>query len=83
MGRVEHVQTGDPERAANDLGAEARAAHAEEDDIVEVTIEPLELLEALEHAPRLVEPAEPVRLVAPGPDGRVPGPDPVDQLDGF
>ena len=83
MGRVEHVQASDPERAADDLGAEARAAHAEQDDVVEVTLEPLELVEALEHAPGLVEPAKPVRLVAAGPDGRVAGPDPVDQLDGF
>ena len=32
------------------------------------------------HAQRLVKPAEPLGLVAPGPDGRVALPDPLDEL---
>jgi len=36
--------------------------------------------ELLEHAVRLVEPAEPLRLVAAGPDRRVPSPDPLDDV---
>src|SRR5207248_5546411 len=62
-----------------------RAAHAEEDDRVDVVVcdgvgEGLELGDPFAHAARLVEPAEPLRLVGAGPDGRVPFPDPVDQL---
>ena len=46
-------------------------------------VEPLQLVEALEHPGGLVEPAEPLRLVCAGPDGRVARPDPVDELDSF
>ena len=85
MRRVEDVEALDPERAADHLRREARAAHAEQDDRVDVVVgdgigERLELGDSFAHAARLVEPAEPLRLVAAGPDGRVPFPDPVDQL---
>src|SRR5206468_3523128 len=83
MRRVEDVEALDAEAAAEHLGREARAAHTEQDDVIEVAVETLQLVEPLEHPPRLVEPAEPARLVASGPDRGVARPDAVDQLDGF
>ena len=42
-----------------------------------------QLVEPLAHPQRLVEPAEPLRLVRAGPDGRVALPDPLDELAGL
>ena len=85
MGRVEHVEALYPERPPQHLGREARAAHSEQDDGVEPLLvdcvgERLELPGPLRHPARLVEPAQPLRLVGAAPDGRVALPDPVDQL---
>src|SRR5713101_7579348 len=85
MRRVENLEALDPEGAADHLRREARTAHAEQDDRVEVVVrdgvgERLELDDPFAHAARLVEPAEPLRLVGAGPNGRVSLPDPVDQL---
>src|SRR5512133_3919610 len=77
VSRVEHVQPVRPERAADDLRRQARAAHPEQDDLVEVTWKSFQLVDPLEHARGLVEPAEPLGLVGAGPDGRIAGPDPV------
>src|SRR5207244_11068582 len=68
---------------AEHLGCEARPTHPEQDDVVRVRPglgEPAQLVEALPHAQRLVKPAEPLGLVAPGPDGRVALPAPLDEL---
>ncbi len=83
MRRVEHVQLVGRERAPDHLRGEARPAHPEQHDVLEVGLEPVELFQPLEHPPRLVEPAEPVALVRAAPDRRVTGPDPVDELDRF
>src|SRR5439155_14433855 len=83
MRRVEDVEALDAERAAEDLWREARAAHPEQDGVVEVPGKRLVLVEPLEHPARLVEPPEPLRLVVPGPDSRVARPDPVNELDRF
>ena len=74
------------ERPPHHLGRERRAAHAEHDDVVDrarrddVVREREHVVELLQHALRLVEPAEPLRLVAAGPDGRVARPDPLDDV---
>ena len=85
MRRVEHVEAGRVERAPQHLGREARAAHPEQDDGVDPVGGDLlgergELGHALAHAARLVEPAEPPRLVGAGPRRRVALPDPVDEV---
>ncbi len=49
------------------------------DLVVEGLGETANVLELLLHVQRLVEPAEPVRFVAPGPDRGVPFPDALDQ----
>ena len=78
MRRVEHLERR-PVEAAEDERREARAAHPADDDTAEAPAlaERLELGDPLAHPQRLVEPAEPVRLVAPRPDGRVALPDPL------
>ena len=86
MGRVQDLQVVALERAPEHLGREARPAHAEKDDRVELAHgaggELLELGHALAHAKRLVEPAEPAVLVAPGPERGVASPEALDQLGG-
>src|SRR5262245_50723991 len=81
MRRVEHVQLRRREGAPNDLWRKPRAAHSEQDDVLEVLWQRLQLVDPLEHPRGLVEPPEPVALVGPGPDGRIVRPDPVDELD--
>jgi hypothetical protein len=88
MRRVEHVEALDAEGPTEHLGREARAPHAEQDDRIEPLVgdgvgEGLELGDTLAHATRLVEPAEPLRLVGARPERRVALPDPVDQLCAF
>ena len=86
MRRVEDVEALGAERAAHHLGRERRAAHAEHDDVVDRArrdhlVRELEhLVQLLQHPLRLVEPAEPLRLVGAGPDGRVARPDPLDDI---
>ena len=86
--RVEDVEPVGAEREAHHLGRERRAAHAEHDDVVDRAgrddlVRELEhLVELLQHPLRLVEPAEPLRLVGAGPDGRVARPDPLDDVRG-
>jgi hypothetical protein len=86
MGRVEDLETLARERAAENLRRQARPAHAEEHDRVEAPDgaggELLELADALPHPERLVEPAEPAVLVAPGPERGVAGPEALNQLGG-
>src|SRR5206468_10914546 len=61
-------------------------AHPERDDVVDrtrrddVTREIVDLVDLLEHPQWLVEPTEPLRLVAAGPDSRVPLPDSLDEV---
>ena len=77
-----------PNVAAHHLGRERRAAHAEHDHVVDRArrddlVRELEhLVQLLQHPLRLVEPAEPLRLVGAGPDGRVARPDPLDDVRG-
>ena len=69
-------------RPSEDQRREARAAHPADDDaLAPVSLhQARELCRALEHAQRLVEPPEPVRLVASRPDCRVTLPDPLEKL---
>jgi hypothetical protein len=81
MGGVQNMEVLDRERPAEDLRAEARPAHPKQDDaLVLASIEPLKLVEPLEHPVRLVEPAEPAGLVRAGPDRRIASPDAIDEL---
>ena len=87
MRRVEDPDVLRAERAPDDLGCEARAAHPADDDLprgrpAALLRELEELGHALPHPARLVEPAEPLRLVGARPDGGVAGPDPLDELGG-
>ncbi len=86
MRRVQDLQVVALERSPKHLGREARPAHAEKDDRVELADcaagELLELGHALAHPQRLVEPAEPAVLVAPGPERGVASPEALDQLGG-
>jgi len=72
------------ERPLEDLGRERRAAHPEQDERVEFRARLLcelgDLADALQHPSRLVEPTEPLVLAGAGPDRRVAGPDPLDEL---
>src|SRR5207253_8127050 len=84
MRRVEDVEELGVEGAAQHLGREARAAHAQEDDVV-VPVQRLlreadELRGLRPHPPRLVEPAEPPLLARRGPERRVARPDPANDL---
>ena len=86
IGRVEDVELGPAgdatEGQLENFGAEARAAHSEQDDVAEARLpdvfggaaEFVETAELLIHDP---EPAEPPRLVPPGPQRRVPRPEPA------
>ena len=82
--RVEDVEERRVERPPQDLGREARAAHAEQDAVVELLERRLgeldELLRPRPHPRRLVEPAQPLVLAGVGPDGGVASPDPADEL---
>src|SRR3954447_18924989 len=82
--RVEHVQLLLSERPLEDLGRERRTTHAEQDERVELRARLLreagQLADPLQLPTRLVEPAEPLVLVGAGPDRRVAGPDPLDEL---
>src|SRR5688500_3047383 len=81
---VERLERVDAEEALHHLRREARTTHPEQAHAVELdSREQLdELVHTLVHAKRLVEPAEPLRLVTAGPDARVAAPDPVDELRG-
>jgi hypothetical protein len=83
---VEHVETRGAEPAPEHLGRERRAPHPEEHHVVDLggdaAGELRDLPHALAHSQRLVEPAEPVGLVAARPDGRVALPGPFDDLCG-
>src|SRR5581483_5304525 len=82
--RVEHVEPRRPEPAPYDLRGERGAAHPQQHEVVDLgddaPRELPDLRDALPHPQRLVEPPEPVRLVLAGPDGRIPLPDPLDEL---
>ena len=82
MGRVEHVERDAAERPPH-LGGERRAAHAEQDDVVELlgrgAREGVQLVDVEPHAGDDVEPAEPAVLAGVGPERRVVGPDPLDE----
>src|SRR4051794_16184982 len=86
MRRIQDLQVVALERTAKNLEREARPAHAEEDDRVELTHgagrELFELGHALAHPEWLVEPAEPAVLVPPGPERGVASPEALDQLRG-
>src|SRR5581483_10910902 len=81
---VEDLELGRREPAPQHLRGERGAAHAEEHELVDLgddlARERVDLADALARPQRLVEPPEPVRLVGAGPDGRVPLPDPLDEL---
>ena len=84
--RVEHVEALGAEGALEHLGREARAAHPEQDEGVDLARradlldEALQVAEPAAHPHRLVQPAEPLRLVIAGPERRVTLPDPRDEL---
>src|SRR5205085_12317416 len=82
--RVEDVERLRVEHAAQHLGSEARAAHAEEDAVVEALRGLLGEADELGglplHPSRLLEPAEPPLLARRGPERGVPRPDPADDL---
>ena len=82
--RVEHVQVVQAERPFQHLWCERRAAHPEQDERVEPRARRLRELDdvagPLQHALRLVEPAQPPILVGAGPDRRVASPDPLDEV---
>src|SRR5207248_2586040 len=73
--RVEDVEVRGVERAPQDLGREAGAAHPEQDDVVELLDDRVGELDELARlrtdARGLVEPAEPLLLAGRGPGGRV------------
>src|SRR5581483_10569905 len=77
--RVEDVERLLAKRAPQHLRRERRAAHAEEHDRVDPVDDRVRELQqqvdVLAHAPRLVEPAEPSRLVCARPERRVARPD--------
>src|SRR5205823_285397 len=78
MRRVENLERARLERLREHVRREARAAHAEEDECVDHPGRG----HVLDEAQEVLEPAEPLRLVAAGPERRVAGPDPLDQLCG-
>ena len=84
MRRIEHVERR-PRQPPDHERGEARAPHpANDDPLPAVRLdEPIELLRALTHPQRLVEPPQPVRLVVPRPDCRVALPDAFEQLAGI
>jgi hypothetical protein len=82
MRRVEDVKALGREQPPHHLGGEARATHPEQDDVVDVDPrrELHQLVDALPHTGRLVQPAEPMCFVVSRPDRRVALPDAFDQL---
>src|SRR2546421_8128744 len=83
MRRVEDVEPVGAEAAPQYLRRERRAAHPTQDDVVDLSVERLceaaDVVELLLNVQRLVEPAEPLRLVAAGPRRGVALPDALDQ----
>ena len=83
MRRVEHVEPVDLEAAPQHLRRERRAAHPAQDDGVDLVVQRLgeaaNVVELFLDVQRLVEPAEPVGLVAAGPRRGIPLPDRFDQ----
>jgi hypothetical protein len=83
MRRVEDVKPVDAERPAQHLGRERGAAHPAQDDVVDLVVQRLreaaDVTELLGDVQGLVEPAEPLRLVASGPRRGIPLPDAFDQ----
>jgi hypothetical protein len=81
--RVEHVERLDAERPPQHLGSERRAAHPAQDHVVDLAVQRLreasDVTQPLGDVQRLVEPAEPLRLVAPGPRRGIPLPNALDQ----
>ncbi len=81
---VEHVQPLAAEGAAEHLGRKRRPAHPEQHHLVEPPVDVVgqreEEVQVLAAPRRLVEPAEPARLVFRRPDRRVARPDPLDEL---
>ena len=88
MRGVEHLEAARVERALDHLGRKARTAHPEQDEGVDdpgrgqILDELEQVAHAAAHAHRLVQPAEPLRLVVAGPERRVAGPDALDHLCG-
>ena len=82
MRRVENVEGLDRERAPEDLRRERRAAHPEQDEVVELLArrlcEGVQLRDARTDPADDVEPPEPAVLAGAGPERRVVRPDPVD-----
>jgi hypothetical protein len=84
MRGVQHMEPISTERPAEDLRGQAGTTHPQQDGVVDVGgdagRELRELVEALAHPERLVQPPEPLRFVVAGPDGGVALPDALDQL---
>ena len=84
MRGIEHLQL-HFRQTPDHVRREARSSHpADDDSLAAVRLdEAVELLRALTHPQRLVEPPKPLRLVVPRPDCRVTLPDPFEQLAGI
>ena len=84
MRGVEHLQRRSCQ-ASDHERSEARSSHPADDDSLTAMRfdKAIELLRPLSHPQRLVEPPQPLRLVAPRPDCRVTLPDPFEQLAGI
>src|SRR6058998_1841353 len=86
MRGVENVEQLALECSPENLGSQARAAHAKEHDAVDLAHqargEILEVPDPLAHPQRLVQPAEPPVFVSPGPERPIPPPETFDQLGG-
>jgi hypothetical protein len=84
MRRIENVERLLAERPPDHLGRERRAAHPEQHDCIDLIRDGVrelhEQVDVLAHAPWLIEPAEPLRLVGARPQRRVAPPDPLDDL---
>jgi hypothetical protein len=82
VGRVEDVEVLGLEQAPHHFGGETRSAHPEQDDVLDLDAGGVlhQLVDTLAHPRRLVQPAEPLRLVGARPDRRIAFPDPLDQL---
>ena len=81
--RVEHVERLDVERPPQHLRGQRRAAHAEQDAVVELLgrglREGVQLVDVDADPRDDVEPAEPAVLARVGPERGVVGPDPLDE----
>ena len=84
MRGIEHLQRRSRQPPDHERG-EARSSHSTDDDSLPAVRldKAIELLPALTHPQRLVEPPQPLRLVVPRPDCRVTLPDPFEQLAGI